>query len=158
MLHGAVGRLVAGSLEHVEVGDVVLQRGAEGLVGLTGRDHVERGGRFGHLTQGGRLVEAERTTLWSSAWIAVARWDDVAGPGHVVTVDVAGDPVVVVRGNDGVVRAFPNVCRHRSATITTGGGMARALQCPYHLWTWALDGTLRAAPERERRSTAPRSG
>ena len=90
-------------------------------------------------------VERERL-LWTS-WVSVARVEDVASPGDYVTYDFAGEPVLVVRGRDGVLRAFPNVCRHRPTTIMDGCGNARSLQCPYHLWTYDLAGRLIGAPD-----------
>jgi choline monooxygenase len=60
---------------------------------------------------------------------------------------VTGEPVVVVHGKDGVVRAFANVCRHRAAAIVSEPGCANVLKCPYHGWTYQLDGKLLGAPE-----------
>lgn len=119
---------------------------------LPTRDEVVGALRAGHGLPPALYVEpdafeTERDALWSRSWVAVARWDEVAHPGDFVTFDLAGDPVVVVRDNEYALHAFPNVCRHRSATIMTGCGSARALQCPYHLWTWSLAGELRGAPE-----------
>jgi phenylpropionate dioxygenase-like ring-hydroxylating dioxygenase large terminal subunit len=91
--------------------------------------------------------ERERETMWASSWVAVCRVEDVDSPGAFSTSIVASDPVVVVRGNDHELRGFGNVCPHRNATIMDGAGSARALQCPYHLWTFRLDGTLAAAPD-----------
>jgi phenylpropionate dioxygenase-like ring-hydroxylating dioxygenase large terminal subunit len=90
------------------------------------------------------LVERER--IFAKEWISVGRVEDVEAPGDFLTFDVAGEPVVVVHGNDGALRAFPNVCRHRNTTIVEGSGNVKALQCPYHLWTYRLDGTLARAP------------
>lgn len=67
-------------------------------------------------------------------------------PGSYVAREAAGVPLVAVRGDDGQVRAFRNACRHRGARVVTGSGCARALTCPYHAWTYALDGGLRAIP------------
>jgi phenylpropionate dioxygenase-like ring-hydroxylating dioxygenase large terminal subunit len=96
------------------------------------------------------VYELERELVFATSWVAVARHDELRVPGAFVTAEVAGEPVVVVRGRDGVLRAFPNVCRHRGMTIVDGAGTASALQCPYHLWTWSLDGRLVGAPQMDR--------
>ena len=93
------------------------------------------------------FFELERETMWASSWVSVCRVEDVGEPGAFFTATVASEPVVVVRGNDGELRGFGNVCPHRNATIMEEAGSARALQCPYHLWTFRLDGTLAAAPD-----------
>jgi phenylpropionate dioxygenase-like ring-hydroxylating dioxygenase large terminal subunit len=67
-------------------------------------------------------------------------------PGSFLARDAAGVPIVAVRGEDGVVRAFQNVCRHRGMRVADGGGCAKALVCPYHGWTYGLDGALRFVP------------
>jgi len=89
----------------------------------------------------------ERQTMWASSWISVCRVEDVENTGDFYATTVAGDPVVVVRGKDNELRCFGNVCPHRNTTIMEGSGSARALQCPYHLWTFRLDGTLATASE-----------
>jgi choline monooxygenase len=72
----------------------------------------------------------------------------VAAPGHYLTAEVGGEPVLVVRGRDGVLRAFFNVCRHHAAAVMTEpAGRAPHLRCPYHGWTYALDGALRGTPD-----------
>ena len=90
--------------------------------------------------------EAERLKLFHGGWIAVARSDEVAEPNEYVTTSIAGEPVVVIRGRDGVIRALSNVCRHRSMKIIEGVGSVPSLQCPYHQWTYRLDGSLLNAP------------
>jgi phenylpropionate dioxygenase-like ring-hydroxylating dioxygenase large terminal subunit len=90
--------------------------------------------------------EAECEHVFSRHWIAVARHDDLANPGDFVTFQIGNDPLVILRDRTGELRAYPNVCRHRSMTIVEGSGNAKALQCPYHLWTWSLDGRLIGAP------------
>jgi choline monooxygenase len=89
--------------------------------------------------------EAERVVLHRQ-WVAVCRSSAVTEPGRFVAVDVMAEPVVVIRGRDGVLRALSNVCRHRSMTIVTGTGSVASLQCPYHLWTYRQDGSLTHAP------------
>ena len=71
----------------------------------------------------------------------------IADPGAFFTVDVAGEPVVVVRDNAGVLRAFSNVCRHRAGPIAQGAGCSNVFQCGYHGWTYTLDGRLIGTPE-----------
>jgi phenylpropionate dioxygenase-like ring-hydroxylating dioxygenase large terminal subunit len=92
--------------------------------------------------------DAEREVAHAS-WVAVARSVDVGERGAFVCADVFGEPVIIVRARDGVLRALSNVCRHRSMVMLAGSGVASALQCPYHLWTFRLDGRLGAAPSME---------
>ena len=90
----------------------------------------------------------ERDRVFGANWIAVGRADQVAEPGDFFTVELAGEPLVVVRGADGELRAFFNVCRHHAAAIVTAPyGCAENLRCPYHGWTYGLDGALKGAPE-----------
>jgi phenylpropionate dioxygenase-like ring-hydroxylating dioxygenase large terminal subunit len=71
-------------------------------------------------------------------------------PGAFRTDDFAGVPVLIVRGGDGRLRAFLNVCRHRGAKVARGSGRALAFTCPYHGWTYGSDGALRGLPEEAR--------
>ena len=89
----------------------------------------------------------ERERVFGRNWMPVAREEDLAAPGDFVTMDLAGDPIVVTRARDGAIHALANVCRHRNMTIVEGAGNAPSLQCPYHRWTYRLDGQLLAAPE-----------
>ena len=67
-------------------------------------------------------------------------------PGDYVSRDVAGIPLIAIRGLDGKIRAFKNACRHRGVQLANGHGCARALVCPYHGWAYSLDGSLRNIP------------
>ncbi|NOX31992.1 MAG: aromatic ring-hydroxylating dioxygenase subunit alpha [Actinobacteria bacterium] len=90
--------------------------------------------------------EVERRSAWTNSWVSVARVEDLVQPGDFVAATIASDPIVVTRGRDGGLNAFANVCPHRGSTIVEGSGTASSLQCPYHNWTFRLDGTLAAAP------------
>ena len=95
-----------------------------------------------------RVAELERRTTFSRTWQCVGRVDQVGDPGQYLTGHVAGEPILVVRGDDGVLRGFFNVCRHHAAAVMTEpSGTARSLRCPYHGWTYALDGQLRGTPD-----------
>jgi choline monooxygenase len=95
-----------------------------------------------------RVFELEQRTVFARSWQVVGRIDQVRTPGQFVAADVAAqEPVVVVRGQDGGLRAFFNVCRHHAAAVMTGEGLAHVLRCPYHGWTYGLDGTLAGTPE-----------
>jgi choline monooxygenase len=95
-----------------------------------------------------RVAELERTTVFSKTWQVVGRASQVEKPGQFVTSHVAGEPVLVVRGQDGVLRGFYNVCRHHAAAVATEAcGQASLLHCPYHGWNYGLDGSLKGMPE-----------
>jgi len=95
-----------------------------------------------------RIAELERQTVFSRTWQVMGRAEQVEKPGQFVTATVAGEPLVAVRGNDGVLRAFYNVCRHHAAAVVTEQcGQASILHCPYHGWNYGLDGTLKGMPE-----------
>ena len=95
-----------------------------------------------------RMEELEREHVFGGNWIAVGRVDQVAEPGQFFTLELAGEPLVVVRGFDGELRAFYNVCRHHAAAVANiPCGTVPHLRCPYHGWTYGLDGSLKGAPE-----------
>ena len=84
-----------------------------------------------------RITELERLNVFSKTWQLVARTDQIQKPGDFVATRIAGEPVVVVRGADGALRGFFNVCRHHAAAVVTEPcGHASILQCPYHGWKY----------------------
>ena len=96
------------------------------------------------------VFDAEMTRIFARSWVHVADLPDVRAPGDYVAASIGTSPVVIVRGHDGVVRGFLNVCPHRGATIAEGrGNCGRQLKCPYHAWSFATDGRLVGAPSRE---------
>lgn len=95
-----------------------------------------------------RIAALENRGVFGGTWQMVARLDQLREPGRFVTADVAGEPVVVVRDSAGTLRAFFNVCRHHAAAVMTKPeGSCSVMQCPYHAWTYALDGSLKGMPE-----------
>jgi len=97
-----------------------------------------------------RIAELERQAVFGRAWQAVGRADQLREKGNFLTAELAGEPIVVVRGEDGVVRGFFNVCRHHAAAVVTEPqGHAAQFRCPYHGWTYGTDGALKGVPEFE---------
>jgi phenylpropionate dioxygenase-like ring-hydroxylating dioxygenase large terminal subunit len=96
------------------------------------------------------VLGLERERVFRRTWQYAGRSDQVAEPGRFFTTDAGGVPVVVVRDRDDVLRAFLNVCRHRGSLVCEGEGHRETLQCPYHAWTYDLDGALRSAPRADR--------
>jgi len=94
------------------------------------------------------VADLERRTVFSRQWQIVAREEQLEKLGQYVTCTVAKEPLVTVRGNDGVLRGFFNVCRHHAAAVMTeSSGKADVLRCPYHGWTYSLEGDLKSAPD-----------
>lgn len=89
-------------------------------------------------------LEVER--IFGRSWLAVARVDQVPEPGDYLTLDLMGQPVMVVRGLDGAVRVMSRVCLHRAAPIAEGSGRRKLFTCPYHSWAYDTAGQLVAAP------------
>jgi choline monooxygenase len=95
-----------------------------------------------------RIEELERANVFGTTWQMVGRLDQVRDKGHFFTADIAGEPIVVVRADDGVLRAFFNVCRHHAAAVVTEAqGCAKQFRCPYHGWTYGIDGALKGMVE-----------
>jgi phenylpropionate dioxygenase-like ring-hydroxylating dioxygenase large terminal subunit len=95
-----------------------------------------------------RILELEHRSVFAHAWQMAGRADQVREPGQYITCEVAGEPILVVRGTDGILRGFFNVCRHHAAIVMTKlEGKTETLRCPYHGWTYNLDGALIMTPE-----------
>ncbi len=92
------------------------------------------------------IFALERELIFGRSWQLACRADQVSAPGAYATCEVAGEPMIVVRGRDSELRALSNVCRHKAARVTKGEGVRNSFQCSYHGWTYDLDGSLRAAP------------
>lgn len=94
------------------------------------------------------VYQRERDAVFASSWQMVGRAEPVVGPSSFLTADVVGNPILVVRDDKGVLRAFHNVCRHRAAPLLTEPcGHVSKLRCRYHGWTYDLAGKLRGTPE-----------
>lgn len=92
------------------------------------------------------FAAAEQAHIFAREWLCAGRADALPNPGDYLTMSISGEPIIVLRDRDGVLRAMSNVCRHRMSTLLEGRGNARSIVCPYHAWTYNLDGTLRGAP------------
>jgi phenylpropionate dioxygenase-like ring-hydroxylating dioxygenase large terminal subunit len=97
------------------------------------------------------VFDLERTHVFLNHWQVACHVNDVANPGDWRSFDLLGERAFVVRGQDGTVRAFHNLCRHRGARVVdgAGGSCKGALVCPFHGWVYNLDGTLRGAARPE---------
>jgi phenylpropionate dioxygenase-like ring-hydroxylating dioxygenase large terminal subunit len=94
------------------------------------------------------FLEVELDRVFRPSWQVVCHVSDIPAAGDWHTLDYCGESVIVVRGTDDVLRAFTNVCRHRGSRLVDGAsGCARKLVCPYHAWTYDLDGTLTGVPD-----------
>ncbi|HEY6627807.1 MAG TPA: aromatic ring-hydroxylating dioxygenase subunit alpha [Acidimicrobiia bacterium] len=90
----------------------------------------------------------EKANLWQGTWVCVGRLEELVAPRQVRAVEMGDESVLLVRDEDGTLRAFSNVCRHRGHELAPVGDAidVRLIRCPYHAWSYRLDGSLRAAP------------
>ncbi|HWD24153.1 MAG TPA: aromatic ring-hydroxylating dioxygenase subunit alpha [Acidimicrobiales bacterium] len=96
------------------------------------------------------VLDAERERLFVRSWALVGTSEGLATPGQYMTPDVAGVPLLVIRDDEGSLRAFHNLCRHRGIPIIAGSGMSgRFLTCPYHQWSYRRDGSLAVVPQQD---------
>jgi phenylpropionate dioxygenase-like ring-hydroxylating dioxygenase large terminal subunit len=96
--------------------------------------------------------ERERAAIFRRTWLIVGREEEVAEPGDYLSrhIPTVGASVVIARGKDGIIRAFHNACSHRGvALVCAGRGKALTFRCPYHAWTYGIDGSLRAIPSED---------
>jgi phenylpropionate dioxygenase-like ring-hydroxylating dioxygenase large terminal subunit len=92
------------------------------------------------------LYSLEESRVMRSRWLPAARVDQVAKPGDYLAVQLLDEQLVVVRDRQGVLRVLSNVCLHRAMPIASGSGNCRTFKCPYHLWSYRLDGVLTGQP------------
>ena len=95
------------------------------------------------------MCSEESRKVFGRTWQVVGRADGVARPGSYLAGEIVGEPILVTRDTEGTLRAFSNVCRHRGSVLTQGCGEASVIRCPYHAWTYSLDGRLHGVPEFE---------
>jgi choline monooxygenase len=93
--------------------------------------------------------EAEKARLFASTWQVAGHVHQAASPGDYFTFDLIGEPLLIARGEDGILRGFYNVCRHRAGNPASGCGNRKLFRCGYHGWTYGLDGALLVTPEFE---------
>jgi len=104
----------------------------------------------GWIYRNADFLRAEKQQVFAASWQIVCHLNDIPNPGDYHTLDFLGEPLVVVRARDHGVQAFFNVCRHRASRLLDGasGHCPGRIVCPYHAWTYDLDGTLAAVPHR----------
>ena len=95
------------------------------------------------------VLDAERENIFASTWQVVGRAAQLANPGDFFTLELAGEPLLLVRDSESRLRGFYNVCRHRAGPPAGGCGSRKVFRCGYHGWTYSLDGKLITAPEME---------
>ena len=96
------------------------------------------------------IFRAEQERIFAGSWQYAVPTAWVSEPGEYATCHAGLVPIVVVRDHDGRLNGFVNICRHRATEVAQGRGKRETLQCPYHAWTYGLDGGLRAAPRSDR--------
>ena len=93
-----------------------------------------------------QVFRLEQDGLLARTWQFGCHTSDVANPGDYATLEIAGESLFAIRGQDGRLRVFYNVCQHRAHQLVTGKGSTRVVVCPYHAWTYELTGALRSGP------------
>ena len=84
--------------------------------------------------------------IFARDWLCAGRSESLPYAGDYLTMTISGEPIIVLRDREGALRAMSNVCRHRMSALLEGRGNTKLIVCPYHAWTYNLDGTLRGAP------------
>lgn len=102
------------------------------------------------------FLKAEIDHIFKQDWFCAGRADSLANAGDYLTLTLAGQPIMVLRDHEGHLRAQSNVCRHRMSTLLEGRGQIKTITCPYHAWTYGLDGRLRGAPAMDRNAAFKR--
>jgi phenylpropionate dioxygenase-like ring-hydroxylating dioxygenase large terminal subunit len=92
------------------------------------------------------VAALEAEVIFRQGWVGVGRSDRWPGTGDYAAIDLGGVPVVVVRDDEGALSAYANTCRHRSTQVMDGEGHCTRMRCPFHFWTYGLDGRLLGAP------------
>lgn len=90
--------------------------------------------------------DLELSGIFRRDWLCAGRASSLQNPGDYTTMEIAGEPIMILRDKDGGLKAQSNVCRHRMSTLLEGRGTVSSIVCPYHAWTYGLDGHLRGAP------------
>ncbi|MEU0528852.1 aromatic ring-hydroxylating oxygenase subunit alpha [Amycolatopsis tolypomycina] len=126
----------------------------------TTRDSVLMPTLGSHYYTDDAVFEAENELIFESQWYYVGRADEIPAPGRFLRRRVGRETVLLVRGRDQVIRGFLNVCRHRGAQLclTETGDTGKAIRCPYHAWTYGLDGRLITAPNWQAMDSLDRDG
>ena len=96
------------------------------------------------------LLELEIANIFHREWICLGREDQIPHHGDYFSYDIVGQPVFVVRRKDGSIGAYSNSCLHRGSELLQGSGNCRGISCPYHAWSYDLEGRLDAAPFMDR--------
>lgn len=95
-----------------------------------------------------RIADLEKRAIFHRTWQMVGRMEQLSKCGEFFTADLDGEPLVIARGADGILRAFYNVCRHHAAAVVNeSAGHAANFRCPYHGWTYGIDGALKGTPD-----------
>lgn len=97
----------------------------------------------------GRWFDADLKAVVAKTWQWVCHVEKTRDAGSYITVEVAGNPIAIVRDKSGELRAFYNVCKHRAHELLSGEGTTTRIMCPYHAWVYKLDGQLARAPHTE---------
>lgn len=103
------------------------------------------------------ILRREEERIFKSAWSYAGHLGQLPEPSSYFTTRAGNMPIVVTRARDGELRAFRNVCRHRGFPVASGEGVRETLQCPYHAWTYGLDGALRSAPRSDEEPHFPKN-
>ncbi len=104
------------------------------------------------------FLKLELSEIFAKEWVCLGRSSALKKAGDYVTSEIAGQPLFVVRGEDGLLLAMSNVCLHRMSTLLEGNGNTRSIVCPYHAWTYNIDGSLRGAPAMKGNADFARDG
>jgi choline monooxygenase len=102
------------------------------------------------LYRSDEILALEQERIFDREWLCVGRSADLAEPGDYVTFAIGDQPIVTMRGKDGAIRSFANICLHRMMQLLAGRGNRRRIVCPYHAWTYDTDGCLIGAPHMEK--------
>ncbi len=105
-----------------------------------------------HCYNDERFLDLEQHKVLRQGWICLGRCDEVSDIGDYFTTDLAGEPLLVVRSDETTISVFANVCQHRAMPVARGGGNTHRFVCPYHAWTYHLDGSLKSAPLMEQQA------
>ena len=148
-----LARSVAGAETNIPRSSFTVMSELENIIGQDAIDSLDQPiesalGLPGSVYWSPEVYRLERERLFPRAWVAAAMGSEIPNPGDVLPVEVVGWPLVFVRDRSGELRCFHNICRHRGAAVVPDTASdCHVLRCPWHGWTYELDGTLKGAPE-----------